>query len=176
MAKINFNKLAELNTDTGIEAAIASLGTRSQTLQLDVHKLLVAVAVRWNKSGDVRPVVKHVNMLIDQLGKGVRLNAIRAWVEVHLGLVYADDGEAKGTFIKGTRKHTDLDIPALTNERWWELKVEPEYKPMNFDAMFAALIAKASKAQPSKGDEVDMGLVEALKRAKAEYIESKIDF
>lgn len=176
MAKINFNTLAKLNSDSSMEAAITSLGTRSNTLQLDIHKLLVAVAERWSKAGDVRPAVKHVNMLLDVLATGQRLNAIRAWVEVHLGFIYAEDGEFKGTFVKGKRKHTELDIPALTNERWWELKVEAPYKPMNFDAMFAAMISKAEKADASKGDEVDKGLVEALKRAKAEYIESKIDF
>lgn len=170
--KINFNTLAKVNSDASIEAAIGSLAKRSDTLQLDIHKLLVAIGARWAASGDIRPAVKHVNMLIDTLGKGVRLNAIRSWVEVHFGLTYAEDGEMKGKFVAGKRKATDLDISAMANERWWELKVEPEYKPMDFDKMFNALLAKASKADKSKGDDVDPGLVHALKAAREEYLKA----
>lgn len=99
MASISFTKLASVNDEASIANAIKSLHTRGDSLQLDIHRLLVAICTRWAASGDVRPVAGHINMLLakDKLG-GVRKNAIRAWVETYMGLKLVEEGENKGNF------------------------------------------------------------------------------
>lgn len=176
MAKINYSKLALVNSDDAIDAAILSVQKRGDSVQMDIHRILYALTERWHTTGDVRPAVRHVNMLIDNMPKGIRCNAIRSWVEVHMGMIFAEEGENKGKFVAGKRKAKELDLKGAMNERWFEFKAEAPYKPMNFEQMFATLMTKAAKADPAKGDEVDKGLVEALAKAKHEYMQSKIDF
>lgn len=176
MAKINYNKLALVNSDDAIDAAILSVHRRTDTVQMDIHRILYALAERWVSTGDIRPAVRHVNMLIDNMPKGIRSNAIRSWVEVHMGMIFAEEGDNKGKFVAGKRKPKDVDLKAAMNERWFEFKPEAPYKPINFETMFDTLMKKAAKADPSKGDEVDTGLVQALAKAKHEYMQSKITF
>ena len=174
--KVNFNKLALANDEDTFVAAIASIKRRGETVQMDIHRFLCAILERWTITGDVRPMVKYVNLLLAELPKGVRSNAIKAWVEVHMGLIWAVDGENKNTFVAGKRKAKDVQLKDAQNERWFEFKAEPDYKPMDFDKMFAALMSRAAKADPEKGDAVDKGLLEALNKAAHEYKQSKIDF
>jgi hypothetical protein len=176
MTKINYAKLHTVNDDAAIEKAILAVCDRGTTVQMDIHRVLVAIATRWFTTGDIRPAVKHVNLLIEHMPKGIRSNAIKAWVETHMGLVYATEGENKGTFVIGKRKGADLDIPTLTNERWFEFKPEAEYKPIDFDAMWNALMKRMEKADESKGDKFDKGLVEHLRKARAEYMTQNIAF
>lgn len=156
MAAISFTKLASVNDEASITAAIKSLHTRGDSLQLDIHRLLVAVCTRWAASGDVRPVAGHINLLLDKdkLG-GVRKNAIRAWVETYMGLKLVEEGENKGQFYapKGIANGKHLDMKALTNNRWWEFKPEPEYKPIDDPRkLIAGLVAKMEKDVGQMGE------------------------
>lgn len=149
MAAISFTKLASVNDEAGITAAIKSLHTRGDSLQLDIHRLLVAICTRWATSGDVRPVSGHINLLLskDKLG-GVRKNAIRAWVETYMHLKLVEEGENKGMFYapKGISNGKHLDMKALTNNRWWEFKPEAEYKPIDDPRkLIAQLVSKMEK-------------------------------
>lgn len=139
MTRINFNKLALANSDDQFLAAIASIQRRGESVQLDIHLFLVAVATRWASTGDVRPAIKMVNKLIDALPSGIRSNAIKAWIETYLGFKW----DQAGMFTPGDMKHADLSIKKLANIRWWEFKPEPEYKPMDFTAAVLTLIKKA---------------------------------
>lgn len=139
MTRINFTKLALANSDDQFLAAIASIQRRGETVQLDIHLFLVAVASRWAGTGDVRPAVKMINKLVDALPQGIRSNAIKAWVETHLGFQW----DQSGMFKPGDLKHSDLAIKKLANVRWWEFKPEPDYKPMDFTASVLTLIKKA---------------------------------
>lgn len=176
MAKVNFNKLVQANDEDTFVAAIASIKNRGESVQMDIHRFLCAILERWTVTGDVRPMVKYVNLLLAELPKGIRSNAIKAWVEVHMGLIWAVDGENKNTFVAGKRKVKDVQLKDAQNERWFEFKAEPDYKPMDFDKMFAALMTRAGKADPEKGDAVDTGLVQALAKAAHEYKQSQIAF
>jgi len=157
MAAISFTKLANVNDEAGITAAIKSLHTRGDSLQLDIHRLLVAICTRWAASGDVRPVAGHINLLLakDKMG-GVRKNAIRAWVETYMQLKLVEEGENKGQFYapKGIANGKHLDMKALTNNRWWEFKPEPEYQPITDDTkLVKQLIAKMEKDIGQMGEE-----------------------
>ena len=157
MAAISFTKLASVNDEAGITAAIKALHTRGDTLQLDVHRLLVAICTRWASSGDMRPVAGHINMLLDKdkLG-GLRKNAIREWVEVYMGLKPVEEGENKGQFYvpKLLAKGQHLNLKELANNRWWEFKPEAEYKPIDDPRkLIASLIAKMEKDVGKMGGE-----------------------
>lgn len=157
MAVICFTKLADVNDEAGITAAIKSLHTRGDTLQLDIHRLLVAICTRWAASGDMRPVAGHINLLLakDKLG-GVRKNAIREWVEKFMGLKLVEEGENKGNFYvpKSLANGKHMNIKELANNRWWEFKPEAEYKPIDDPRkLIAGLIAKMEKDVGKMGDE-----------------------
>lgn len=177
MATVTFAKLHLANSEDVITAAINSLHKRSESLQLDLHRTLVAICIRWGQTGDVRPAVKHINHILTK-GKlgGVRTNAIRAWVETYMGFTFLEEGDDKGTFKAGKMKGSALNIKELTNNRWWEFKPEPGYKPMDFDKMFLSLMSKAEKrsTEATDADNVDPGMLAALKAARQNYIESQV--
>lgn len=168
---ISVDKLVRANSEDAITNAITGIHRRSNTLQMDVHLVLCAIAKRWNQTGDIRPAIKHVNHLLQngQLG-GVRTNAIKAWVQEFFGFQLVEAGEAKGTFCKGTIKAPDL--AAIADNRWWEFKPEPEYKPMDFDKMLMALLDKGEKraATATAEDKVDPALIAAIKAARTNYL------
>lgn len=157
MAAINFTKLASVNNEADLTAAIKSLHTRGDSLQLDIHRVLVAICTRWAASGDMRPVAGHINLLLDKdkLG-GVRKNAIREWIETFMGLALVEEGENKGNFYvpKALASGQHMNLKELTNNRWWEFKPEAEYKPIDDPRkLIAALIAKMEKDVGKMGDE-----------------------
>lgn len=172
---ISIDKLTLANDDAAIDRAIAGIHKKSATLQLDIHKVLVAIAKRWESTGDVRPAVKHVNTLLakGQLG-GMRTNAIKAWVQEFFGFIVVEEGEAKGSFVFGKLKAGALDLVAIVENKWWEFKPEAEYKPMDFDKMLMALLSKAEKRTETatEQDKVDPALIAAVKLARANYIAS----
>ncbi|SFD69683.1 hypothetical protein SAMN04488523_102107 [Sulfitobacter brevis] len=163
MAPINFTKLALANSDDQFLAAIDSIQRRGHAVQLDIHLFLVAVASRWASTGDVRPAVGMVNKLIEALPHGVRSNAIKAWVETHLGFVWTQTD----LFQAGTTRHADLSIKTLANVRWWEFKPEPAYKPMDFAAALLSLTTRADDRlqKPDPRDVIDAQLLRIVKGA-----------
>lgn len=166
---MKIDTLMNANDEAALTAAIDSLHRRAGTLQMDIHKILVCIALRWERTGDVRPVVAHVNRLLakDQM-QGVRKNAIRAWVETFLHLTFAEDGDSKGQFIAGKAKAKDLDVKKLTNTRWFEFKPEPDYKPLDPMAALTGMIRKFETDRAKMGEEskVDPAMIEALKALK----------
>lgn len=165
MAKLNF---ARLETDEAFVAALKNIQTRSNSLQLDVHLFLVSLAARWQKTGDIRPVVKFTNELVGAMGGGMRSNAVKAWVEAFFGFVW---NETEGAFVAGTLKASGLDLEKIRNNRWWEFKPEPAYKPMDFRAQIISLVKNAEKrlSKPNDADQIDaedVRLVKALADGK----------
>ena len=125
------------------------IAKQSETLQLRIHKLLNTMAEDWIKSGDVRPVVVGVNYLMLKLGKGMRHNAIKLWVECHYGFLIND---LTKEFVSGKLKAKDLDLNNIRNNRWWEFSAEPEYKAIEDPAkMIAQVIAKFEKDRAALG-------------------------
>jgi hypothetical protein len=155
MTKVAFNNLETVNSEQDITTAINSLHTRGASLQLDIHKTLVAIATRWSTSGDVRPVAKHINHLLtkDQLG-GMRKNSIKAWVQTFMGLAVVEEGDNKGMMYapKDIRDGKHIDVKAVTNNRWWEFKVEADYVPIDDPRkLIENLIKKLEKDRAKAG-------------------------
>jgi len=168
MSKVVFKTLAERNDESSIVSAINSLHRRSDSLQLDIHLVLTAIATRWAASGDMRPVSTHINLLLtkDKMG-GVRKNAIKAWVQKHMGLAIIEEGDNKGHFYVPVdlKDGKHLKLKELCNERWWEMKPEEDYKPIEDPIkLIKALTNKLIKDQNKAGDQtkVTPEMIEAL--------------
>lgn len=162
----------KLNSNADFAKDAASLARRGVTLQMDIHRHLYAIAFRWNETGDVRPAVQRVNAMIDAMPKGIRVNAIREWVEVMLGFVYVEADKATkvaAQFTAGAIKGDALPMDGILNKRWFELKQEAPYKPIDFGADLAKLLKRAGeRANSTKGDDVDPEMLQAVQRAVAD--------
>ncbi|SEN67424.1 hypothetical protein SAMN05216227_102030 [Pseudorhodobacter antarcticus] len=164
MTQINYNALL---TDTAIMAAITANHAEHNSAQLNTHLILVAIAIKWKACGDVRPVVVQINALLEDMPKGVRSNAIREWAEMCLLLAVAEEGDNKGKFYapKGVKADA-LDMEAIKNKRWFEMKPEAPYKPMNFAADLTKLLKRGGdRLTADKGDEINPELLLAINRA-----------
>jgi hypothetical protein len=154
MSRINFKTL---NTEAEFKAAVGSISKRGQSVQLDTHLYLNSVASRFVETGDVRPAVARVNALIADFPKGMRSNAIKAWVEKFLSMSIGPDG----VFIAGASKAKDIDLKECANNRWWEFKPEADYVPISdFQKLLAQLVKKGEKDRKECGE---LSVVDAVK-------------
>ena len=163
--------IAKLSTDADFAKDLLSLHKRIDTVQNDIHRHLYAIAFRWNETGDVRPAVKRVNALLDGMPKGVRANAIRAWIEAMLGFEYVEKaGDVAEHFRAGPVKGASLPMDTILNTRWFDFTKEAPYKPMDFGAELAKLLKKAGeRVNSTKGDAVPAGMLDAVAKAVAAY-------
>ena len=166
MTKLDIVNFDALSTDAKIAKAIKAVHDSGETLQLQIHKVLVAIATRWAKTGDIRQPVLHINALLhsDKL-KGMRKNAMRVWVEKHLGFVFNEETKA---FVAGRKTAKELNIKDIGNAHWWMETPEPEYTPVQPEQAMARLIAMFEKDRKKLGDAsaVSPGMIEALKGMK----------
>jgi hypothetical protein len=166
---MDFNALMKTDKAEAFANAVADINQRGASLQLDIQRYLVAVCYRWLETGDVRPAVDRVNMLIDKkaLFKGVRRNAILTWVETNMGFEYLTDGDNKDKFHANKAKATRLVMAELTKQEnhWYNFTPEPEYKPLDLNVLLKALVAKAEKRQQTAkaSDQIDPEQLAALK-------------
>lgn len=151
MTKVSFSALDQSDNQDDFIAAVANINERGESLQLDIQKYMTAVAVRWQQTGDVRPAVLRINLLIDKSKrfKGGRWNAVLAYVEAAFGFIFVTEGDAANTFIKGTTTAKQLDMHMFLEQKnfWWNFVPEPDYAPMNLNAEIAALLKKVDNCQ-----------------------------
>ena len=165
--------ITKLQSEADFAKDVASIARRAESVQMDIHRHLYAIAFRWNETGDVRPAVLRVNALIDAMPKGIRVNAIREWVEVMLGFEFVEADKAtkiSAQFKAGSIKGADLPMDSILNKRWFELKQEAPYKPIDFGADLMKLLKRAGeRASSTKGDTVDPELLVMVQRAVADH-------
>lgn len=137
-----------------ITSAIKSIKTRGVKLSQDIHKTGVSCLAHIEKHGDIT----LLNNLLAALPAGWRKNALIAWAEAH-GKVSFDTKEKSFAYDKA--KSTDIEGATMIAPE--DFKPEAEYKPMDLDAMIAAIIKKAEKADKAKGDKVDAAVLAKLK-------------
>lgn len=167
---INFEALGKTDDNAAFVNAVADLKKRGETLQLDIQRYLVAVAARWVATGDVRPAVSRINNLIENTAKGMRSNAIKAWVETFLGFVVVDNSDADNhrQFVAGTMKAKDLNVVIMMQaaNHWYTFTPEKPYEGLNLDKLIAMAVAKADKrikAGLKDEDNIDSDKLEALR-------------
>lgn len=163
-------KIDTLTNDDTFAKDVARIAKAGEKVQNDIHRHLYAIAFRWNETGDIRPAVKRVNALIGALPKGLRLNAIREWVEVMFGFEYVEKAkDVPEHFAAGKIKGSDLPMDTILHKRWYEFKQEAAYKPINFGESLSKLLKQAGqRVNSAKGDDVDAEMLEAVNRAVAE--------
>lgn len=161
MAKVNFNRL---DTADKLQAARDNLVGRADTLKLDIHKWLIAVAAHWASTGDNRHVAGLINGLLDGDNlQGLRKNSIRDWAVAFLGMVYNE--ETKSLVMNAKFKHTDLKIADMANKAWWNFSPEQPYKPMDsLKGEIDRILKRARTDRERLGDEskVEPELLAAL--------------
>ena len=153
-----FDKLMKTDNTADFHAACADIKARRISLQLDIQRYLVAVATRWNETGDVRPAVERINMLISKeiTGEGIRRNTLLEYIEQNLGLQFVTEGDNKGKFIAGKAKAKALDFTYLNNKatHWYNAVPEKPYQPMMLNVMLGVMLKKAT-ARSEKATEAD---------------------
>ena len=169
MNNVDFGALAHSNSNASFASAVAEINKRGSALQLDIQLYLHAVAVRWKETGDVRPAVERINMLIDKkaLFKGVRRNALVNWVEIMLGFEYITEGDNAHTFHANKAKPGGFNLVEMAKQEnhWYNLTPEPDPQPVSLNALLMALVNKADKraAKHLADDDIPADTLAALK-------------
>ena len=141
-------------TPAMIAPASISVGKTSETLQVRVHRILIAIAADWVATTDQQSAVERVNFLLDELADGLRKNAIVLWVTSpkHFGMLVKEvDVETAGkvkavkVIAAGKMKAKNIDMLFLVNSHWWTFTKEPEFKAFDLQAKITALLVEADK-------------------------------
>lgn len=117
--------------------AIKSIGVRAAKLDTEIHVAAVSVSVHAYEHGDITLATK----LVDALGKGMRRNALLAWLIKYGPFIASESG--KNVAWGGKR---EIDIDEAMSSPWYDFKKEPEFRPFDLDKMMQTLIERAEKA------------------------------
>lgn len=118
----------------GIKNAAAKLDTR-------IHVAALSVASHAHEHGDVTLAQK----LVEALGKGMRRNALLAWLVKFGPFAPSEDGKSV-VHAKGT----EFDLESAKAQPWYDFKQEPAFRPFDLDAMLEKLVENATKALNDK--------------------------
>lgn len=145
---------------TKLNTLIKSIGTRSKTLDRDIH--IAGLSALWH--GFEHKSTGYAEELLKAMGKSSRKNALRAWLLDMGCFMVKDDGKTLG--IDKERHSAGWAMQTRATETpFWEHNKEPEVLTQ-VDAMEAVrkLIERLSRAQ-SKGQLDSVG-VEVLAKVK----------
>ncbi len=117
---INMKKLLTSNDPDVWQAQIMSLGNRSKCWALDVQKMIHAISIKLQASGDWPTAILHYNDLIGQgFHKSAKGRQARLYLCSMLGLI-----DVEGKLVRDKSiKHTEIDLDAISNKRWYDFKV-----------------------------------------------------
>jgi len=151
--KLNWKAL----TADMIAPAIVSVGKSSETLQLRVHKVLVAIAVDWVATKDQKTAASRVQLLIETVGKGVRKNAIKSYVTAST-LFAMRVHETSGEICSGKLKAPELSdrMQLIINTHWWDFTPEPTFSAFVLADRVSTLVAIATTASAKNDDRNDI--------------------
>lgn len=168
--KLNWNKL----TADMIDPAIVSVGKSSETLQLRVHKLLVAIAADWVATKDQKRAASRVQTLIETLGNGVRKNAVKSYVTAPT-LFAMRVHEESGEICSGKLKAPELNdrLALIANTHWWDFTPEPTFTAFVLADRVSTLVATATTAS-AKNDarnDIPAEIMTMLRAVEARSVE-----
>lgn len=150
IAKLDFNALL---TDEQITLAIGEVKVETETTQARIHQIIVAVGVKWATDGDIRPAVKHMNNLIEELGAGIRKNALVQYATSPklFGMILTEDTKV---LVAGKMKGSNLDVRLIANTKWFDFREPPAPKEFDVVAEYKKFVAKAT-TRSAKGLAID---------------------
>ena len=114
-----------------------ALGRQSVKLQEQIHEHAIVIINHIKVHGDVTVA----DTLVNAIAGSIRKNALRSWFIAYGGCTWNADKEC---FRKA--KDFTFDIEAATAEPFWLFEPEPKFKPVDFNALLKAALAKAKKA------------------------------
>lgn len=116
-----------------------ALGKQSKSLDKAIHDHAVTIA-QWIAtvgSGNVTPAT----FFLSQIGDGARKNALRQWFLDFGGCSWNAEKKAFGK-----KKDFVFSLINAKENPWYEYVPEPEFKPVDGEALLKATIAKMKKA------------------------------
>ena len=156
----NFD-FATLSTATATASDFAKAAScihgRVSTVQNDIQVYLVGAAHAAIHANDMTRAIPHINNLIDNMPKGVRIDAIQKWVIAFMGFVVIDDGDNAGKFTSGKMQVKHLNVEAMTKREnaWFTFIPAPMVKAFSLQQLIAKAVEKGDKATKKGLNEAD---------------------
>lgn len=152
-----------ITSDELIAKEIKAIKVAGKKLQERIHTVAVSIMARWAETGDRRPMLTNINALVSAMPEMGRANALKAWAQLHLQLGY----EGKELVWPEGQKFTPEaeHIQAASDEPFWALQPEPEYKPVDFTKLLQRLVKAAETDLQKMGEQssVDTDTLAKLK-------------
>lgn len=167
---------------------IKLVGVKSNEFHNLVARAAAAVVIVGIKHGSVSPA----NLLIENMGEGMRKNTMRDWL-IKFGPFRYDEKTKAMVLNKDRRSRLQSELDKIKDVKfasklvanpYWKWKKEATYKEFNFARELSALMAKANKLKlgDTKGydpNKIDLdGMDEVVKvipliKVKAKAVETK---
>ena len=168
MTNTNKPAFALISGAANIKAAIDSIERRGKKMDRDIQVAALSAMQHHVEHGDVT----LINRLVASMPKGMRVNALRAFIETFGAVRY--DAESKlFMHVKGGTFRIDDAMAVL----WNEFKPEAAYQPITDPfKRFDQLVSQFERDMKEMGDasKVTPDMIEALKSAKAQAIAAGI--
>lgn len=163
LGKVTIMAIKLIATDEAISKEIKLIKVAGKKLQERIHQVAVSIMARWAETGDRRPMLVNINALVEAMPEMGRGNALRAWVQLHFQLGFEGKQLVWPEGVSFTPNAEQ--IKAAADEPFWALQPEPEYKPVDFNALLKKLIKSAEKDLEKTGAEssVDPTVLAKLK-------------
>lgn len=152
-----------ITSDEMIAKEIKAIKVAGKKLQERIHTVAVSIMARWAETGDRRPMLANINALIGAMPEMGRANALRAWAQLHFRLEYTNK---EMSWPEGQKFTPEAEhIQAASDEPFWALQPEPEYKPVDFAKLLAKVVKAAEKDLEKMGEKssVDTDTLAKLK-------------
>lgn len=158
-------------TDADIVTGIKSIGNRSRSLRVDIHKILCSMTNNWATDGAVNVCAERMTQLLNEID-GAHKQKLVNWANNFCSFTYekTDDG---AEVLRYDGKKTKLSV-----QEWADLKAvnmfdftpDNPVKAFNFQQKLKALIKQAEKrmkADADKRSKDDAISIEDVTAAKA---------
>ena len=153
--------LTPIKDASALSTKIKSIKNRVGNLHDDIW--IAALSSAWHIKQDNQ--VTPLNQLLEACGNTVRGNAVRSYAETFMAVKW--DKKAKAFKYDATK---ETDLPGCARKSPFEFKKPAEYKPLDFAASLATLVARAEKHLDENGvpsNEADKIPAEMLRKAKS---------
>ena len=98
---------------------LAKERTCEEEVRFEIQECLVSLAHRWKETGDVRPVAKSVNLMLEEYSDSLSPADIIIWLKTYFDFDYSPESRA---FEFGRKKPKHLNIVELRQNKWWAKK------------------------------------------------------
>lgn len=158
-----------LSTEAEIKKAMEAAEKNAGTVQKQYQRIALSIIQHLAKNKDIR----LVRRMLDKFPEGLRANSMKAFLERFGQVRFVTEGdklkdstlEVGQAIFDATKK---LKLGEAIETPWYKAAKEPEYKPLDLDAMIQNVIrladARLAKGvSKDKGDNIDANKLRKLK-------------